>query len=156
MSSISSLNKLKALVFVIIQVILLLGLIFISNTIGPKLTHFRLAGTILELIGIIGIIVSAVTIRSSLTVMPLPKENGGLGTTGLYKYVRHPMYTCVLLLSLGIALASGILIKYILVIGLYVLFYYKSSYEEIFLIQKYKNYKEYAQRTPRFIPFTKH
>lgn len=156
MSSISSPNKSKALVFVIIQVILLLGLIFINNTIGPKLTQFRLAGTILELIGIIGIIVSAVTIRSSLTVMPLPKENGRLGTTGLYKYVRHPMYTCVLLLSLGIALASGILIKYILVIGLYVLFYYKSSYEEIFLTQKYKNYKEYAQRTPRFIPFTKH
>ena len=152
---INSPNKLKAIIFVIIQVILLIGLVFISNNIGPKLLHFRLTGTIFVFLGLIGIIVSAVTIRSSLTVMPLPKDNGQLGTTGLYKFVRHPMYTCVLLLSLGIAVASGSLIKYGLVIGLYVLFYNKSRYEEKFLRQKYADYKDYAHHTPRFIPFLK-
>ncbi|MBP7834549.1 isoprenylcysteine carboxylmethyltransferase family protein, partial [Candidatus Saccharibacteria bacterium] len=119
--------KHKALVFVIIQAILLLGLIFISNYLGPNIYRFKYIGTVLEFIGLLGIIVSAITIRSSLTVMPLPKDNGQLGTTGLYKYVRHPMYTCVLLLSLGIALASGSIIKYGIVIGLYLLFYYKSK-----------------------------
>lgn len=150
-----STNKLKAILFVIIQAILLLGLIFMNNNLGPTIYKLKYIGTVLEFIGLLGIIVSAITIRSSLTVMPLPKEGGQLGTTGLYKYVRHPMYTCVLLLSLGIALASGSLIKYGLVIGLYLLFYYKSKYEEIFLMQKYTEYKEYARHTPRFIPFIK-
>lgn len=147
--------KYKALVFVIIQAILLLGLIFLSNYLGPNVYRFRYIGTVLEFIGLLGIIASAITIRSSLTVMPLPKEDGQLGTTGLYKYVRHPMYMCVLLLSLGLALASGSIIKYGLVMGLYLLFYYKSKYEEIFLSKKYAGYKEYSQNTPRFIPFLK-
>jgi len=155
MSNTNSPNKFKALIFVIIQAVLLLGLVFISNNIGPKILPFKYAGTIFEILGLMGIIASAFTIRSSLTVMPLPKNNGQLGTTGLYRYVRHPMYTCVLLLSLGIALANGSLIKYGLVVGLYVLFYHKSRYEEKFLKQKYASYKDYAQHTPRFIPFLK-
>lgn len=138
-----------------VQAVILGLLIFLDTSLGFDVKRFVLIGTMLEWLGGIGILLSAITIRSSLTAVPLPKEHGKLGTTGLYKYVRHPMYTSVLLLSLGIALLSGNLIKYALVVGLYLLFYFKSTYEERYLRQKYDNYKEYAKRTPRFVPFVK-
>jgi protein-S-isoprenylcysteine O-methyltransferase Ste14 len=149
-------NKSVALAYVIAQVIILILLIFVNSNYGFNVSRFIFVGTVLEWIGILGILISAYSIRRSLTAMPLPKEHGKLATNGLYKYVRHPMYTSVLLFSLGLALSSGEIYKYLLVVGLSILFYYKSVYEEIYLARKYVDYKNYTKRTPRFIPFSKH
>lgn len=148
-------NKVHAWAFVAMQAVLLGLLVFLHADLGPEVHKFVFIGTVFEWLGVIGIVLSAITIRSSLTVVPLPKDQGKLGTNGLYKYVRHPIYTSVLLLSLGIALLSGSVIKYALIIGLYALFYYKSQYEERYLRQKYPDYSAYAKRTPRFFPFIK-
>jgi protein-S-isoprenylcysteine O-methyltransferase Ste14 len=148
-------NKLHAWAFVGVQAIILGLLVFLPADVWLTVQPFIVAGTVLEWLGALGIVASAVTIRSSLTAVPLPKEQGKLGTSGLYKYVRHPMYTSVLVLSLGIALLSGNVIKYALVLCLYALFYYKSQYEERYLRQKYPGYEAYAKQTPRFIPFFK-
>ena len=148
-------NKLVALAYVIVQVIILILLIFANMTFGISVRKLVLTGGILELIGIVGIFISAYSIRTSLTAMPIPKEQGQLATNGLYRFVRHPMYTSVLVFSLGLALSSGEIYKYLLTIGLFVLFYYKSKYEEVYLVRKYTAYKDYANTTPRFIPFTK-
>ncbi|GAC1386502.1 MAG: hypothetical protein NVS1B7_4580 [Candidatus Saccharimonadales bacterium] len=148
-------NQMIAWSYVVIQAGILALLIFLNSSFGFEVTKFRALGSILELLGGAGILLSAITIRSSLTAVPLPKKHGKIGTTGLYKYVRHPMYSSVLFLSLGIALHSGSTLKYLLVIGLFVLFIYKSRYEEHYLRLKYPGYVEYAKRTPRFIPFTK-
>ena len=148
-------NKLVALTYVIIQAIILILLIFVNMTFGLSVGKLVLIGRVLEWAGIIGVLISAYSIRRSLTAMPLPKEHGQLATDGLYKFVRHPMYTNVLAFSLGLALSSGEVYKYLLVFGLYALFYFKSRYEEVYLIRKYTGYKEYSKTTPRFIPFTK-
>lgn len=136
----------------LIQAILLGLLVFLSEDFGLRFERFTLVGKVFELTGAVGILLSAITIRSSLTAVPLPKQNAKLGTSGLYKYVRHPMYSSVLLLSLGIALVSGNGVKYLLVVGLVVLFYYKSVYEEKYLRAKYAGYQQYAKTVPRFIP----
>jgi protein-S-isoprenylcysteine O-methyltransferase Ste14 len=154
-NKLSQANKLHAWGFVAVQAAILSLLVFLDNDFGLKITRLEFIGTLLEWLGGIGILLSAITIRSSLTAVPLPKEHGRLGTTGLYKYVRHPMYTSVLVLSLGIALLSGSIVKYVLVAGLYMLFYYKSKYEEQYLRQKYSDYGQYAEHTGRFIPFIK-
>jgi protein-S-isoprenylcysteine O-methyltransferase Ste14 len=148
-------NKLIALAYVIVQATILIILIFANMTFDLSIKKFVSIGSVLEWVGILGIFISAYSIRTSLTAMPLPKEQGKLATNGLYKFVRHPMYTSVLVFSLGLAINSGQVYKYLLVIGLYVLFYYKSRYEEIYLGRKYTGYKEYSKTTPRFIPFTK-
>jgi protein-S-isoprenylcysteine O-methyltransferase Ste14 len=148
-------NKLIALAYVIVQATILIILIFANMTFDLSIKKFVSIGSVLEWVGILGIFISAYSIRTSLTAMPLPKEQGKLATNELYKFVRHPMYTSVLVFSLGLAINSGQVYKYLLVIGLYVLFYYKSRYEEIYLGRKYTGYKEYSKTTPRFIPFTK-
>ncbi len=146
-------SKLHSWSFVFVQAVILAFLVFLNKDLGPNITKQPVLGKVLELLGWIGIIISAFNIRTVLTAEPLPKENGKLSTDGLYKYVRHPMYTSVLLLSLGIAILSGSAIKYLLVILLAILFYLKSKYEERYLQEQYPEYKEYAKNTPRFIPF---
>ena len=149
-------NKLVALSYVSVQAIILVLLIFVNLAYGFTFRKFVIAGSVLEWLGIIGILVSAYSIRRSLTAMPLPKEHGQLATNGLYKYVRHPMYTSVLIFSLGLAINSGEMYKYLLVVALTVLFYYKSIYEEVYLSNKYAKYKGYAKITPRLVPFLRH
>lgn len=149
-------SKVIALAYVIVQAVILVLLIFVDMTSGLNFKRFILLGTVLEWLGILGILVSAYSIRRSLTAMPLPKEHGQLVTEGLYKFARHPMYTSVLLFSFGLVLSGGEIYKYLLAVSLSVLFYFKSVYEEIYLTAKYADYKKYAKRTPRFIPFVKY
>jgi protein-S-isoprenylcysteine O-methyltransferase Ste14 len=148
-------SKRLALIYVVVQAIILLLLVFVDFSFALSLRRFTIIGTSFEWLGGLGVLLSAYSIRTSLTALPLPKEKGQLATGGLYKYVRHPMYTSVLLLSFGIALLSGQGLKYLLVLALCLLFYYKTKYEEKYLSLKYPSYKDYAKHTPRLIPFTK-
>ena len=148
-------NKLHSWSFVAIQAILLIVLVFMNSGIGPTVDRFPINGSFLQLLGWVGILISAFNIRTVLTAEPLPRKNGKLSTGGLYKYVRHPMYTSVLLLSSGIAISSGSLLKYALVVSLAILFHYKANYEEHYLSEQYPEYKKYVSKTPRFIPFIK-
>jgi protein-S-isoprenylcysteine O-methyltransferase Ste14 len=148
-------NQLRAWSYVFVQVVLLALLIFLEGGVGPQIRRLILLGRTLEILGILGVLICAASLRRSLTIVPIPKEEGSLSTSGLYRYVRHPMYTSVLILSLGIAIQSGSAIKYLLVILLYLLFHVKSVFEEKFLRLKYPGYAEYSAQIPRFIPFTK-
>jgi protein-S-isoprenylcysteine O-methyltransferase Ste14 len=148
-------NQMHAWTYVIVQGVLLVLLVFLRASIGPQVHRLPNLGTFFELVGIVGVLLCSASLRRSLTALPIPKEEGKLSTTGLYKYVRHPMYSSVLLLALGIALHGGSLIKYLLVLSLCFLFYLKSVYEERYLRMKYADYAQYSTRTPRFIPFTK-
>lgn len=148
-------NRLQAWAYVFVQALLLIFLVFLDRKVGPQIHRFVILGWLFEWLGIIGVLVCAASLRRSLTVVPIPKEEGKLSTTGLYRYVRHPMYSSVLLFALGIALHSGSAIKYLLVASLYVLFHMKSVYEERYLRLKYPDYAQYSDRIPRFIPFIK-
>ena len=148
-------NKLQAWSYVFVQALLLVSLLFLDRKIGPQVHRYEIVGRSLEYVGIVGVLVCAASLRRSLTAVPIPKVDGQLTTTGLYRYVRHPMYSSVLLLAIGIALTNGSALKYFLTLLLYLLFYAKSVYEEKYLKLKYPDYADYALRIPRFIPFTK-
>lgn len=145
-------DRIKSWLFVSVQAVLLLLLVFFTNSATPPPQTIYFVGRALEVIGIVILLISFYDLRKSLTALPLPKENGTLQIHGLYKYVRHPMYVGVLTLSLGIAVASGSLLKYLLVLGLYILFSFKSRYEEKLLLAKYPGYKAYMKKTHRFLP----
>ncbi|MEO8104861.1 MAG: isoprenylcysteine carboxylmethyltransferase family protein [Candidatus Saccharibacteria bacterium] len=146
-------DKATAFSYVALQAVLLSVLLLVNLRGGFEIKKLLVIGTIFEWSGGLGILIAAYSIRTSLTALPLPKEHGKLATRGLYRYVRHPMYSSVLLLSLGSALLSGQAFKYLLVGALAGLFYYKSVYEERYLTAKYPGYQAYAKKTGRFIPF---
>ncbi|HUX70060.1 MAG TPA: methyltransferase, partial [Cellulomonadaceae bacterium] len=56
-------------------------------------------------VGIMGL--GATSLGRGLTATPLPNQHAELRTGGLYRYVRHPIYTGLLLAATAFAVASG-------------------------------------------------
>lgn len=142
----------KSWLFVLVQAILLVLLIFFTNGQLSVSKIIKILGLTIEFLGVIILLISFYDLRKSLTALPLPKQNGVMQIGGLYKYVRHPMYVGVLILSIGITIGGNSIAKYFILVGLFVLFNVKARYEETLLIAKYPGYKTYMLKTPRFIP----
>jgi protein-S-isoprenylcysteine O-methyltransferase Ste14 len=86
------------------------------------------------------------------TAFPKPREDSRLIQHGIYARVRHPLYTCLMLLSAGWALlwqsgpALGVALAQI------PFFVAKARREERWLREQFPAYADYASRTPAFIP----
>ena len=113
------------------------------------LQYLFLAGAVS---GLVILLVAMVQLNTNLTPWPSPKTAGTLVRTGLYRYVRHPIYAGILLFAFCFAFYSGSWARIGLSACLWSLFYFKSSYEEKHLAAKYPEYEEYRTRTGRFIP----
>lgn len=81
------------------------------------------------------------------------KENHELIERGLYRYVRHPIYTGLLLLFLGNAIMVGDWRGLLAVAIVFVSFWRKLRLEELWLTQHFgARYTEYASRTKALLP----
>lgn len=94
----------------------------------------------------------ATALGRGLTAVPLPNEHARLRTGGLYRWVRHPIYTGVLLAAAGRAVLSGNRWALVILGVLVGLLTGKSRFEERHLTTRFPGYADYAARTPRFIP----
>jgi protein-S-isoprenylcysteine O-methyltransferase Ste14 len=141
-------------VFVAIQCTLL-GLIFLAPT-GSRLWNAsRVTGwaaSLLTLTGAIFVGLSAIQLGIGLTPHPIPNGRVPLRINGLYRIVRHPMYSGVLLICFGSVLSSASPLRMGSTIALSGLFEAKTRYEETALRRAFPEYAEYAQRTRRFLP----
>jgi protein-S-isoprenylcysteine O-methyltransferase Ste14 len=110
------------------------------------------AGRIALLAGLAVVVLAATSLGSALTPTPMPKQHAGLRTGGLYRWVRHPIYSGVLLVVVGSVTSSRSFWK--LAVGgcVWIFFGVKSRWEERRLRTAYSGYNTYAQRTPRFFP----
>jgi len=80
--------------------------------------------------------------------------NGSLVKSGVYRYVRHPQYTGLLLLSFGMMIewvTLPLLILYPVMIRVYVRLAKKE--EQDMLAEFGNEYREYMKETKMFIPF---
>ncbi|WP_159450108.1 isoprenylcysteine carboxylmethyltransferase family protein [Demequina sp. NBRC 110056] len=105
----------------------------------------------LVLIGAAGVLGSGRNLGASLTPSPVPNR-AGLAASGLYRWVRHPMYSALILICLGVAVGSGSAWCYATIVVLSVFFDVKGRTEERYLVEAYDGYAEYAARTGKFIP----
>lgn len=147
-------NKIKGNIFVAIQ-FALLGLLFLVPgrndwTVVEELT---LIGVVVSSIAAVMLVVSAINLGKSLTANPVPLETATLKTNGLYSIVRHPIYFAVLLLAAVAVMQSRSFMHIVFGVALFVLFEFKARFEEQLLMQRYAEYKAYAARVGRLIPF---
>jgi len=78
----------------------------------------------------------------------------GLVTTGLYRYMRHPQYTGILLFTLGWLVHWPSLVTLVLWPFLAAAYVWLAREEERQAVQEFGTaYLEYAARTKRFLPF---
>ncbi len=87
-----------------------------------------------------------------LTPSPLPNGAASLVTRGAYRFVRHPIYTAVMLLGAGITLRAGSWVVLIAFGALMLLFNVKARWEELHLSDTFPGYERYMKHTSRFLP----
>jgi protein-S-isoprenylcysteine O-methyltransferase Ste14 len=146
-------TKLKGWLFVTAQVVLLVLMVF-----GPRDGWYtptgwmRSLGLGLMVAGTIVGVSSSVFLRRGLTPTPVPNGATDLVTRGPYRYVRHPIYVAVMLFMIGVALRSGSLLVWVALVLLIILFTVKARWEEARLMETFRGYSVYAERTGRFLP----
>ena len=130
--------------------LLSLGLIALSGPLfaaNPALLLLEGAAGLLGLwaIGTMGI--------GNFNVTPDGKHRARLVTGGPYRYIRHPMYTALLMGSLSLVLDAFSLLRLAMWLVLLVDLLVKLNYEERLLSQDLEGYSTHIQRTKRLIPF---
>jgi protein-S-isoprenylcysteine O-methyltransferase Ste14 len=141
--------KIILLTFLAIQT-LFLDILPISN----QPIHLRIFGFTVFLIGFATAVIGRLHLGNNWVDIEdgqfLPEQS--LVSTGIYHYIRHPIYTGDLLLIIGLELA----LNSWLVLGVCVLLLIvikKALEEETFLSKNLPGYTVYRQRTKMFIPF---
>ena len=82
------------------------------------------------------------------------KDEHKLIRTGPYRFVRHPIYTGVLIMSFATALVESRLAGFVGVLLMFASFWIKLDIEERLMLQQFpERYAAYKQRVKRIIPF---
>jgi len=89
----------------------------------------------------------------NFNIRPHPKLGGRLVEVGPYRWIRHPMYSAVLLLGLAAALsARNSLSAWLLYFALCLVMNAKAGLEERLMKLSHEGYAAYCQKRRRFIP----
>jgi protein-S-isoprenylcysteine O-methyltransferase Ste14 len=113
---------------------------------------FKLIGLSFAIIGLVISLLAVLQLNKNLSPFPTPKKNAVLLENGLYKFVRHPIYSGLLLLFYGYGIYVDSIYKLLISSLLLVLFYFKTYYEERLLEKKFSVYSKYKQKVNRFFP----
>ena len=138
--------------WVVAQVLLLAAVASLPSA-GPKVVSAPAAAATVALIGVIILLAGAVAVGSSLSVLPSPREGARLVRHGVYRWVRHPIYGGVILLTVGWAVYRGDLLHVVLAVGIALFFGAKTSREERYLQDRFSDYAGYRRHTWRFVPW---
>jgi len=137
------------------------GLIAVAMTRTPLYTWWASPGPTTSGVAAVGALVLALSVGmaalwvnrpGNFNIVPAPKAQTALITQGIYRWIRHPMYTSVLLFCGALALITAdvwgvvnfLVLAFVLVI--------KAWVEERALCEQFPSYAAYQQRTWRMLP----
>ncbi len=137
------------MIYVVIQFGCIIYLI-----INARFDHLNTLSTTLIALSIVIGLMAVINMKlNNLNIVPTLKDNHQLVTHGIYRLIRHPMYTSVLLFCLAFTLTiadnQAVVVMFILLIDLIL----KSNVEEKLLSEHFDTYSNYKNKTGRFLPF---
>ncbi len=118
----------------------------------PSGTLVTILGGVLVSVGVAIGVAAGLRLGKTLTPSPIPRDDGHLETTGVYAWARHPIYTALLTLSVGLVVWGASTWHVVVFVFLSMLIGLKARAEEKMLLTKYEAYAEYAARVGRFFP----
>ncbi len=101
---------------------------------------------------VIGVAALSANRPGNFNIHPAPKATGQIVTGGVYRSIRHPMYTAVLLFSLSGVLSGPNTTAIMAFLLLVLVLLLKALLEERWMSRHHQGYNAYIKRTTRFIP----
>ena len=138
----------RALAWTVLQYALLLivilgGRLFVASGVGWSLIA-------------LGVLLTAWSVwafrQTRIHLTPIVREGGSHIVTGPYRWVRHPMYTSVLLLAAGCVSLDPTVPRIIAAVLLIPALVGKLTVEEELLHRAYPTYADHVKRTKRLVP----
>src|SRR5438067_9907512 len=93
------------------------------------------------------------SLGSNLTDTVVTRRNAQFAERGPYRYVRHPIYSGILMLGASLGLALGTWLMPVTAILMFSILARRTRVEEIYLIERFgEQYPNYMSRVGRFLP----
>jgi protein-S-isoprenylcysteine O-methyltransferase Ste14 len=89
----------------------------------------------------------------NFNIRPMPRAGGQLVQQGPYRWIRHPMYSALLLAGAGAARIAGDAAAWLVLAALAAVLIVKSRVEERGMLAQHAGYRDYQARTRRFVPW---
>lgn len=146
-------EQVVAWALVAVQLVLLVGLVVAPGARGWTVPWWlSVVAGVMVAAGGLAALLGAAGLGAGLTASPLPAASATLRTTGVYGCVRHPIYSGLLLAGAGVVVFGGRPTRALVWVGLLVVLWGKSRFEERRLTARFPGYRAYAVRTPRLLP----
>lgn len=138
------------------------GAFFVAAAIAPKKGAAwspglrrvgRIIGVPLALAGVRLAVAGFRDLGENLTPLPHPKDDATLVQDGVYAVVRHPIYSSVILTTLGAGLLTANRTRTFLGLVFVAFFDAKARREETWLTEKFPAYPAYRRSVKKLIPF---
>lgn len=139
--------------WVVAQSVLLL-VIVIAGPVGrstPTTWSFSTAAVLFAIAAAIGV-AGVRQLGRNRTPYPVPRDDSHLITSGIYGWMRHPLYTCLVLAALGWSGLFHSSAALVATLPMAILLIAKSRHEEQRLMALFPDYENYRRRVAAFIP----
>ena len=110
------------------------------------------AGCLLACGGLLGVWSLTSNRPGNFNIRPLPRAGGQLVQSGPYRWIRHPMYSAVMVCGLACVWANPMVWAWLALLALVAVLASKAAVEERWMLSAHAGYAEYRARTRRFVP----
>ncbi len=100
-------------------------------------------GYLIIIVALIILLVAIKDLGRNLSPFPRPINNSNLVTTGIYRFIRHPMYYSLIFISFGVFITKLSIYYLLLATSISLIIKLKIALEEQYLNNKFKNYLLY-------------
>src|ERR1035437_4052659 len=133
---------------------LMLGVIGVDDL--TRVSNTQHSYFVMEIVSIsLGILIvssAAFVLKPSLRISPIPKSDGLLIASGIYRYVRHPMYLGVILIGFGMAGYADSALAWIAEVVLILNLNIKARFEDALLREIHPESVHYQLHVSRLLP----
>jgi len=139
-----------------IQALLIVGIILTPTSDDwPLSSGAKTVTTALTVFGAALVVWAVLVFGRGVTPSPMPSKKAKLQTRGPYRWIRHPMYTGVILWMAGSAMARRNWLAAVLWVALIGFFLAKIGWEERRLVETYPGYQSYKDSVPALVPISR-
>lgn len=139
------------------------GVLFVLVVFGPKTVDGAawaglgglglVMGLILLLAGGAMAFWGLISLGRNLSALPHPLDEAEFVKSGPYLFVRHPIYSGIIMAAAGWGLFVNGYLTLLYALVLFLFFDIKTRREEKYLKMKFSEYQAYAQEVKKLIPF---